>query len=1368
MKKISVLIVFIMLVSTAVLAQVAINADGSPPDPTAMLDVSSINSGLLIPRISTAARNLIPSPATGLLIYNTDENLFNYFDGSYWDQVGSAVVPSATGSISPGGGVVISALPGAVPDNSAMLDVKDASRGVLIPRVTISARESILTPAIGLITYCPDVNLLYFYNGSKWITLCSASTGVPGATGSQPPAGMAVNTSNSLPDPSAILDVSATDKGVLIPRISSSDRAALLPVTGLTIYNTTTKTIEYYNGSGWCQVNTILSEYTTGGTQIPSADQIEWHWDPVERTIGYKWNTTDDFSTATDLGTSTSFLETGLACGTSYTRYVWAYSGCGYLSSLALTQSTLACTSCASSITVSHLATGGVAPVDKTVTYGIVTNIPGETTKCWISSNLGADHQATSIGDATEESAGWYWQFNRKQGYKHDGTNRTPNSTWITSINESSEWTAINDPCAVELGSTWHVPTSAEWNNVNSAGNWNSWHGPWDSGLKLHYSSFLFLWDGSLAGRGVDGYQWSSSQSDGTNSSYLAFSDFNGGYSGLNNGDKALGFSVRCINDPSIPVPICGTSITVSHLATEGVAPVDKTVTYDIVTNIPGEASKCWISKNLGASQQAGAVDDNTEASSGWYWQFNSKQGYKLDDDYTRTPNTVWVNGISEESDWVAANDPCAQELSCGWRLPTQTEWENVNSAGGWSAGWLGPWSSGLKLHAAGDINYNNGAGENRGWLGQYWSSTQYDATNGNGLYFYNAYSYVYSYNVKSNGFPVRCIRDANTPGSEAAVKTTSVTNIGETTATTGGHVTCEGGTTVTARGVCVSTSINPTIAGNHTASGTGTGVFATILTGLSPNTTYHARAYATNSTGTAYGDDVSFTTSTVFPCGSSLAVNHLATGGVAPVDKAVTYGTVADLPGEPSKCWITRNLGASTQAASFDDATEASAGWYWQFNHIQGYMNDGIMVTPSWTITSISENSDWEAAKDPCVLELGGGWRIPTVTEWSDVSDVGNWSSTGAYNSLLKLHAAGYLFYSVGNLANRGIYGEYWSSEQVYPHMGANLVVGSGFSYTGGDMKSLGFPLRCLRDIHSNVTTTGVSDIGSNTATCGGEVISAGGTDVTARGVCWSTASIPTIAGDHTSDGDGLGPFVSSIAGLQPGTQYFVRAYATNSLGTSYGNEISFTTLGFTCGNSFMITHVAGEVAPVDKTVTYGTTSGIAGESSKCWITSNLGADRVALAKDDGSEASAGWYWQFNLKQGYKVDENGVRTPNTAWIQWPSATSNWQTENDPCALELGSGWRIPTATEWTNVNTAGGWTNWNGPWTSGLNLHAAGFIYYEYWGGLMNRGSDGLYWSSTQGGDGYAWYLGFYSGQSQMYDYQPGFGMTLRCLREN
>lgn len=95
----------------------------------------------------------------------------------------------------------------------------------------------------------------------------------------------------------------------------------------------------------------------------------------------------------------------------------------------------------------------------------------------------------------------------------------------------------------------------------------------------------------------------------------------------------------------------------------------------------------------------------------------------------------------------------------------------------------------------------------------------------------------------------------------EPIVLTTVATNIGSTTASAGGNVTDDGGATVTARGVCWDTSLNPTTADSHTTNGTGTGAFSSSITGLTKNTEYFYRAYATNSEGTVYGTEYSFTT---------------------------------------------------------------------------------------------------------------------------------------------------------------------------------------------------------------------------------------------------------------------------------------------------------------------------------------------------------------------------------------------------------------------------------------------------------------------------------------------------------------------------
>jgi len=214
-----------------------------------------------------------------------------------------------------------------------------------------------------------------------------------------------MNNDGSAPDASAGLDVSYTNKGVLIPRMTSEQIAAInSPADGLMVYNSSDKHFYYYT--------------TPANTWVRIARENEGAW------------------------------------------------------------------SCSSSFTVMHSA-GNVAPVSKLITYGTVTNIPGETSKCWITQNLGAAHQATAVNDNTEESAGWYWQFNQMQGYKHDGTTRTPNTTWINSIDENSHWLTANDPCALLLGSGWRLPTYTEWNNVYASGGWTNWNDPWNSALKM-------------------------------------------------------------------------------------------------------------------------------------------------------------------------------------------------------------------------------------------------------------------------------------------------------------------------------------------------------------------------------------------------------------------------------------------------------------------------------------------------------------------------------------------------------------------------------------------------------------------------------------------------------------------------------------------------------------------------------------------------------------------------------------------------------------------------------------------------------------------------------------------------------------------
>lgn len=114
-----------------------------------------------------------------------------------------------------------------------------------------------------------------------------------------------------------------------------------------------------------------------------------------------------------------------------------------------------------------------------------------------------------------------------------------------------------------------------------------------------------------------------------------------------------------------------------------------------------------------------------------------------------------------------------------------------------------------------------------------------------------------------------------------------------------------------------------------------------------------------------------------------------------------------------------------------------------------------------------------------------------------------------------------------------------------------AAVIIAVSCDKEGKDDKEITYP---------TVTTAEVTDIIQSSAKCGGEVTFDGNTAVK-RGICWSATENPTIEDNHTDDGLGEGVFESQITGLAPNVKYYVRAYATNSMGTSYGNEREFTT---------------------------------------------------------------------------------------------------------------------------------------------------------------------------------------------------------------
>ncbi len=209
---------------------------------------------------------------------------------------------------------------------------------------------------------------------------------------------------------------------------------------------------------------------------------------------------------------------------------------------------------CPKSVTFHHFI-DGISPETVTITYPVVETTLGSTNgtnACWLAQNLGATTQATSANDASDAAAGWYWQFNRKQGYAYNTSTstRTPNTTWDASINESSDWLAVNDPCILLLGGNWRLPTMTEWYNADATGGWGNPAEAYASVLKLHTGGRLDDDGGNtMVNRGTFGSFWSSNQDSAANPANGLYLYINDGSSQQYSNLKSFGQCIRCIMD---------------------------------------------------------------------------------------------------------------------------------------------------------------------------------------------------------------------------------------------------------------------------------------------------------------------------------------------------------------------------------------------------------------------------------------------------------------------------------------------------------------------------------------------------------------------------------------------------------------------------------------------------------------------------------------------------------------------------------------------------------------------------------------------------------------------------------------------------
>lgn len=588
-----------------------------------------------------------------------------------------------------------------------------------------------------------------------------------------------------------------------------------------------------------------------------------------------------------------------------------------------------------------------------------------------------------------------------------------------------------------------------------------------------------------------------------------------------------------------------------------------------------------------------------------------------------------------------------------------------------------------------------------------------------------------------------------------ATLTTDEASSITRTSAVSGGNISDDGGADISVRGVCWSTSENPTVDDNRTEDGTGTGSFTSNLTGLTAGTDYYVRAYATNSAGTAYGNQVTFTSAPI-----ELATVSTDEASSITQTSAVSGGNVTDDGGSgitaKGICWSTTS-NPTTSDNTTNDGTGTGAftsslsgltpgtSYYVRAYAVNAagtaYGNEISFDTNPVNLASVttveaSSITTSSAVAGGNVTDNGGGeitakgicWSIsqaPTVDD--ELTDEG--AGMGSFTSSLSGLSDGTTYYV-----------------RAYAINSAGTSYGNEISFTTDQI------------VLATLTTVEASAITSFTATSGGNVTDNGGGDITARGICWSTTASPTISDNITTDGTGIGSFTSDISGLEASTSYFVRAYATNSAGTAYGNEITFTTeesLTDVDGNVYATVQIGPQVWMADPLATSSYSDGTA----------------IPLVSDATE-------WSNLTTPGYCFYDNDEASYGASY----GALYNWYAVN--AGNLCPDGWRIPTADDWSILESyIGGSANggklketgtlhWESPNTGATN--ETGFTalpggYRLSAGGFVNMGRWGHWWTPSEYDETFAWYRYLSYNESILYTarFNKKVGFSIRCIQE-
>jgi uncharacterized protein (TIGR02145 family) len=675
----------------------------------------------------------------------------------------------------------------------------------------------------------------------------------------------------------------------------------------------------------------------------------------------------------------------------------------------------------------------------------------------------------------------------------------------------------------------------------------------------------------------------------------------------------------------------------------------------------------------------------------------------------------------------------------------------------------------------------------------------------------------------------------------------TSVTNI---TAISGGNITSDGGTPVTARGICWSTSPNPTVTNSTTNNGAGTGIFSSNISDLLGSTIYYVRAYAVNTTGVSYGNQITFTTPVPTPPSlttttlSSITSVSVATGGSvvnnggAPI---TARGVVWDTLTNPL---VTKNRSINGSLNNiFLDTIRGLAGS--RVYYVRSYATNSagtaygneltfttltpvvptVTINPIDLITNVSARSGGAITSDggAAILSKGVVWSTfvnPTISNSKTTDSSGlapfisqltgllgdsvyyvrayatNATGTG-YSSQLSFRAIppvlatvvtkpattltstsatsggtisftggaphsekGLVYSTTTNptIANTKLIdntvGLNWTTNitgltgntKYYVRAYAINSVGAGYGGLDSFTTSPILPI---------ISTNPVATITRTTAVSGGNISSDGGSVITGRGIVWNKTGNPVVGTDiiRTDASNTTGSFTLNLGNLNSGITYYVRAYATNAIGTSYGNQLTFTTQPVldTIGNQYTTITING----------------------KEWFKENLKTTKYATGDSIENVPTAG-DWGLRTSGAWVYYNNDINNNNSLGKLY-----NWYAVTDVKGL-CPTGWHVATDADWTSLTAnygldaaAGNELKATTVWTlpnSNTNLSGFGALPGGGRGGLDfgDLNNKGFWWTSTlfDASNSYARRLEYNTDTVIRYTESNKYGFSVRCVK--